>query len=43
MLIITSIIAGAAMAGGGWLFHHIVKEQTKLQMRLEVLESKARK
>ena len=35
------VVAGAAIAAGGWLFHKVVKDQTKLQLRLNELEKTA--
>jgi hypothetical protein len=28
-MILAYVIAGGAMAGGGWLFHHFVRKQLK--------------
>ncbi len=42
-MIITWIVAGAACAGGGWLFHRVVRTKAKvdeLALRLKALEEK---
>ncbi len=42
-MIITWIVAGAAIAGGGWLFHHVVRTRAavdELELRLKALEEK---